>query len=64
VERHEGVAESRGQLLVQLRGRQCWYPVEAVTISRPRQCLFGRVISDLLDVARLNQGFFTISSGS
>jgi hypothetical protein len=30
--------KSRGQLLVQLRGRQRCYPVEAVTISRPRQC--------------------------
>jgi len=32
---------SRGQLLVLLRGRRRWYPVEAVTIERPRQCPTG-----------------------
>ncbi|HYU75541.1 MAG TPA: hypothetical protein VEL31_22960 [Ktedonobacteraceae bacterium] len=31
----------RGQLLVLLRGRNRWYEVEAVTISRPRQCPTG-----------------------
>jgi hypothetical protein len=35
------VRKSRGQLLVQLRGRPRWYPVEAVTIERPRQCPTG-----------------------
>jgi hypothetical protein len=29
---------SRGQLLVQLRGRVRWYPVEGVTIERPVLC--------------------------
>jgi len=33
------VRYSRGQLLVLLRGR--WYPVEAVTIERPRLCPTG-----------------------
>ena len=32
---------SRGQLLVQLRGLSRWYPVEAVTIERPRLCPTG-----------------------
>ena len=31
-------SKSRGQLLVQLRGLSRWYPVEEVTIERPRQC--------------------------
>ncbi len=31
----------RGQLLVQLRGRERWHPVEAVTISRPLVCPTG-----------------------
>jgi hypothetical protein len=35
------VRKSRGQLLVQLRGRGRWYPVEAVTIERPRLCPTG-----------------------
>src|SRR5437764_8232413 len=35
------VRSSRGQLLVLLGGRPCWYPVEAVTISRPRPCPTG-----------------------
>jgi hypothetical protein len=35
------VRSSRGQLLVLLRGRPRWYPVEAVTISRPRHCPTG-----------------------
>jgi len=33
--------KSRGQLLVLLRGRRHWYPVEAVTIERPRLCPTG-----------------------
>jgi hypothetical protein len=33
--------KSRGQLLVLLRGRNRWYPVETVTISRPRLCPTG-----------------------
>lgn len=35
------VRRSRGQLLVQLRGRTLWHPVEFVTISRPRLCPTG-----------------------
>ena len=35
------VRKSRGQLLVQLRGRTLWYPVDAVTIERPRLCPTG-----------------------
>jgi hypothetical protein len=36
------VARSRhGQLLVLLRGRGRWYPAEAVTIERPKQCPTG-----------------------
>ena len=35
------VKQSRGQLLVQLRGTGRWYPVSAVTISRPVQCPTG-----------------------
>lgn len=35
------VRKSRGQLLVQLRGWRRWYPVEAVTIERPRLCPTG-----------------------
>jgi hypothetical protein len=35
------VRYSRGQLLVLLRGRGRWYPVEAVTIERPRLCPTG-----------------------
>jgi hypothetical protein len=31
----------KGQLLVLLRGRGRWYPVEAVTIERPRFCPTG-----------------------
>lgn len=33
--------KSRGQLLVQLRGRGRWHRVEAVTIERPRLCPTG-----------------------
>jgi len=33
--------KSRGQLLVLLRGRNRWYPVETVTIERPRLCPTG-----------------------
>jgi len=35
------VRSSQGQLLVLLRGRPRWYPVEAVTISRARHCPTG-----------------------
>jgi hypothetical protein len=35
------VRKSRGQLLVLLRGRGRWYPVEAVTIERPWRCPTG-----------------------
>src|SRR5258708_36209378 len=35
------VKRSKGQLLAQLRGRGRWYPVEAVTIERPRLCPTG-----------------------
>jgi len=31
----------KGQLLALLRGQGRWYPVESVTISRPRQCPTG-----------------------
>ncbi len=43
---------SRGQLLVQLRGRGRWYPVEAVTIERPRLCPTGGC--DLEDAPPMN----------
>jgi hypothetical protein len=33
--------KSRGQLLVQLRGRKRWYEVPEVTIERPRLCPTG-----------------------
>jgi hypothetical protein len=33
--------KNRGQLLVLLRGGGRWYPAEAVTIERPRQCPTG-----------------------
>jgi hypothetical protein len=33
--------KSRGQLLVLLRGRGRWHPVEAVTIERPKLCPTG-----------------------
>ncbi len=32
---------SKGQLLIQLRGRKRWYEVSAVTIERPRLCPTG-----------------------
>jgi hypothetical protein len=35
------VKKSKGQLLVQLRGRARWYPVEGVTIERPLVCPTG-----------------------
>jgi hypothetical protein len=35
------VRRSRGQLRVMLRGRGRWYPVPAVTISRPLVCPTG-----------------------
>ena len=35
------VTRSRGQLLALLRGLPHWYPVEAVTIERPRHCPTG-----------------------
>ena len=35
------VRRSRGQLLVQLRGRSRWTEVPAVTISRPKLCPTG-----------------------
>lgn len=35
------IRRSKGQLLVQVRGRGCWYPVDAVTIERPRLCPTG-----------------------
>jgi hypothetical protein len=35
------VRQRRGNLLVQLRGRGHWYPMEAVTIERPRLCPTG-----------------------
>ena len=33
--------KSKGQLLVQLRGRTRWYPADAVTIERPKLCPTG-----------------------
>ena len=33
--------KNRGQLLVLLRGRGRWHPVESVTIERPRLCPTG-----------------------
>ena len=36
--RESNDVKNRGQLLVQLRGRGRWYPVEAVTIERPKLC--------------------------
>jgi hypothetical protein len=35
------VKRSRGQLLALLRGRPRWYPVETVSIERPKQCPTG-----------------------
>ena len=35
------VKRSKGQLLVQLRGRARWYPAKAVTIERPLLCPTG-----------------------
>ena len=35
------VKRSKGQLLVQLRGRARWYPAEVVTIEYPGQCPTG-----------------------
>lgn len=35
------VRRRKGQLLALLRGRECWYPVEAVTIERPSICPTG-----------------------
>jgi hypothetical protein len=35
------VRKSRGQLLVQLRGRGRWHPVEVVTIERALVCPTG-----------------------
>ena len=35
------VKKSKGQLLVLLRGQGRWYPAQAVTIERPRQCPTG-----------------------
>ncbi len=35
------VRRSKGQLLALLRGREHWYPVEAVTIERPPVCPTG-----------------------
>jgi len=35
------IRRRKGQLLALLRGRGRWYPVEAVTISRPRVCPTG-----------------------
>lgn len=35
------IRRSKGQLLALLRGRPRWYPVEAVTIERPRRCPTG-----------------------
>ena len=32
------IRRRKGQLLALLRGRERWYPVEAVTIERPRLC--------------------------
>jgi len=44
----------KGQLLVLLRGRGRWYPVEAVTIERPRLCPTGAC--DLEDGTLMNTG--------
>ena len=35
------IRRCKGQLLVRLRGWERWYPVEAVTIERPRLCPTG-----------------------
>jgi hypothetical protein len=35
------VRRSKGQLLVQLRGRARWYPAEAVTVEYPGLCPTG-----------------------
>jgi hypothetical protein len=35
------VKRSKGQLLVQLRGRARWYPAEVVTNERPTLCSTG-----------------------
>ena len=40
------IRSSKGQLLALLRGRPRWYPVEAVTIERPRQCPTGACDSE------------------
>jgi hypothetical protein len=43
---------SKGQLLVQIRGLSRWYPVEAVTIERPRLCPTGAC--DIEDAIPMN----------
>ena len=35
------IRRRKGQLLALLRGREHWYPVEGMTIERPRQCPTG-----------------------
>jgi hypothetical protein len=46
------VRRRKGQLLALLRGRECWYPVEAVTIERPRLCPTGAC--DIEDATPMN----------
>lgn len=48
------VRSRKGQLMVLLRGRGRWYPVEAVTIERPRLCPTGGC--DLEDGPLVNAG--------
>lgn len=48
------VRRSKGQLLVQLRGRARWHPADAVTIERPRLCPTGAC--DLEDAPDQSQG--------
>ena len=35
------IRRRKGQLLALLRGRRRWYPVESVTIERPKLCPTG-----------------------
>ena len=46
------VRRRKGQLLALLRGRPWWYPVEAVTIERPRLCPTGAC--DIEDATPMN----------
>jgi len=48
------IRRRKGQLLALLRGWERWYPVEVVTIERPRLCPTGAC--DLEDAPPMNMG--------